>query len=99
MAGMTGDNNLIARLPWQIAFAVCEQSVLEARVDADLVVSFVHGQELGVGETETPILFVIGRSIGYPIRLLRDREQMCLQVTQRHRRLDRYAVIHYVEVR
>ena len=57
---MTRDQNLVGRLPRQIALAVGQVPVFQTRIDAYLVVAVLQRQHLIVRKTESPVFLVVG---------------------------------------
>jgi hypothetical protein len=68
MAGMARDQDLVGARAREVALPVGEVARLEGRIDADLVFLVGERQELPVGETEAPRLFIVGRPIWDPVR-------------------------------
>ncbi len=95
---MTRDENFVGRTARQVALTVCEISSFQGGIYKDLVFAVLHLQHLVVRETKPPVLFVVRSSIRDPVRLRWEGKQMRLEFAQRHRRADRLAVIHGVQI-
>src|SRR5580700_1639495 len=98
MACMTGDQNLLRRMPSQITLSVRQAPIFEAGVDAYLVVAVLKRQHLVMGKTKPPLFLVVRRSVRDPIGMRRNREQVRPDIAQRHGCMHRKAVIHHVQV-
>src|SRR5581483_5320406 len=98
MAGMTGDQDFLGRPPSDVALTIGEISVLQARIDADLVFILLESQQLVVRKAETPAFLVVGCTVRNPVGVLGDGVQLRLEFAERHRRAHRNAVTHDLQV-
>ena len=65
----------------------------------NLVLALIERQEIEVAEAESPRLVVVGRSVRYRSRLIRQRVEVRLQLTKTHPLADGDAVVDDVEIR
>ena len=79
--------------------AVGQKSIFKARVDEHLIGLVSQAFELTVRHAESPVLGIIGCSIGDQIRLIRQRVKMLLELGQRDPLSHGHAVAHDVQVR
>jgi hypothetical protein len=78
--------------------AVGEVPVGEGGVDAHLVVAVGQAVDQPLAGAEAPALGVVGGAVGDPVGVLRQGEQVPLQLGQRHGRPHRHAVADHVQV-
>ena len=95
---MAGDQYFFIGAPRQEILAIAEASIGEGGVDTNFIIAFRQTEELTVGKTETPVLFVIGGPIGNPIRVFRKRKQVRLDFAQEHCGMDWHAIVEHVQV-
>ena len=80
------------------ALSVCQRSVGKRGVYAYLVFGVGQLFELPMGHAESPRFVVIRRAIGDPVGVVRQTEEMPLQLGERHPASHRYAVADHVQV-
>ena len=96
---MHGNEKFPIGLARQKEFAIGEIPVLEARVDADLILTILERFTLRVGQTETPVFLVIRRPPGNPFGLFWDRVEMGLKRFEGEMLANRNAVADDMEIR
>ncbi len=97
MTNVAVQQDLVFDVTGKTALGVCEAAVGERAVDAHFVLARLELLEVPMGETESPSLLVVRRPERNPIRVVRQRVQMRLQVGQRHLRPDRRGIPDHVE--
>ena len=98
MADVGREQDLPLGVPRQEALAVGERAVRQGRVDADLVLPLRQRFQGAVRKAEPPGLLVIRRPVGDQVRLLRQGEQVFLQLREGHLLVNGHAVAEDVEV-
>ncbi len=79
---MTRNQNLVARLSRQIALPVGQVPVFESGLNTHFILQVLERLHLVMGNTEAPVLSVVGSSVWDPVWFLRNREQMWLEFAQ-----------------
>src|SRR6266850_7085418 len=98
MARVAGDQYLVRRFPGEEVLTVSEVTILERRVDVDLVCRLLLENKKKLRKAESPTFLVVGSPIGNPIRALRNREEMLFQFRKRDAALNGDAVIDDVQI-
>src|SRR5215475_7621084 len=94
---MSRNEDFVARSAAQKTLSVGQMSRLERRVDNDLIVALFEREHLVMRKEKAPVLLVIRGSIGYPIGIIGQSEQMRFQHRQRHGYTHGHAVIQHVQ--
>src|SRR5215831_18919930 len=98
MTSMRRDQYLFTRSSRQIVFAIGQVSVFEGGVDGNLIVAVFQGQKSFVRQAESPIALIVRSTVRDPLRTIRKREQMRLQLAERHYCMHWHAVVHHVQI-
>jgi hypothetical protein len=96
---MGRDEQLVVALPGHHVLRVGECARLEGGVDEDLVLRVLHPLELLVGKAEAPVLRVVARPVGNPVRTVGHGVQVSLELLHGDAATDGGAVVHHVKVR
>lgn len=70
-------------LPRDEVLAVSERSVLEARIDADVILCILELLELAVCQTEAPVLLVVGGAVRDPVGTVGEGVEMTQEFGKR----------------
>jgi hypothetical protein len=79
------------------AFCIGERAIFQSRINPDFIFTVLEFQEIAVGKTKPPRVFVVGGSIGNPIGMFDQGVQVSLQFRQREVLVDGDTVIEYVK--
>jgi hypothetical protein len=98
VADVAADQDLVGGLALDQVLAVGEVAVGQGGVDADLVVALGQAVDQALAGAEAPALGVVGGSVGHPVGVVGQGEQVPLELGQGHGRPHRHAVADQVEV-
>src|SRR3984893_19474342 len=95
---MCRKQTLVGRRTLVHMLAIDERTILEGRINHDVIESLPQAFGQTVRDTETPILRVIRGTIRNYIGLFRQRIQVLFELSQRHALAHRYTVVQHVKV-
>src|SRR5690349_6147278 len=99
MTNVTGNEYFLGRASGNQQLAVGKVAVGERRVDAHFVFVVGQSRKLIVGKAKSPGGTVVGRTIGDPLRVIRIREQVLLQLGKAQACVYRNAVADDMQIR
>ena len=90
---MARDQYFVVGFTLDPEFTVSQMPRVQGRIDVNVVVSVFKLIELTLGQTKTPVLPVVGSSLGNPVWSISNREQVRPEFCQGHLSVNWSAIV------